>query len=275
MSRGGRPEQDLVPVRKKLQKADLGLVPVFDEERKDLGLNSSDIQATSRVLAALFRLDTGSIIPTLAGEAKLLLEQQLGYALRREETRVAASQITQEGRRKFFRYLFNGVVTAAITGGAGLTTVLLILDEPRRKQEFEQTHTLGTKPTAPSTTNWIVYYEPKEEGVDFLRSTDPNSLVTWPGGKDIEFTGLDSTKIYLLDYTRSDGVRVPKLQITLSYTGGAFEEWILRDLPTPDMETRVVVFERVGDSRKKYLSISRNNAIDPSYRLEWMQKIKR
>jgi len=158
----------------------LDLVPSSEEGRRDLGLSSQDIQATSKVLAGLLKSsESDPMTPVMIGNLKPVLEEQLWHALQREKAEQNLAEkagVKNEERRKIVVGTLRAVGLSSMTLGVlgtlyrlveGLlspeTQAAIAEEERKRKEELERNNTLGLIPSAPSYAGWRIKYLPVDD----------------------------------------------------------------------------------------------------------------
>lgn len=246
---------------------DLGLKPVMENAGHDLGLTVDQIQATSKTLAALLRLE-GPLTPPVVGELVPDLQIQLGYAMQREE----ASRRNLQTRRQFLSSIRNwsvGVGLIALTG-TGTWSIFDYFWGPKAQsrqleadRELENTYTLRETPSVSSFSGWTVRYAGREDGNFIPTNTVSNPLerashLQLPSNR---LGVLEDTGILLYEHRRSsDRQLVGKLSVITryipasgdrsgSYTVG--QQWVLRDQDTNN--PNILVLENRPNSLKYYL----------------------
>lgn len=130
--------------------------------------------------------------------------------------------------------------------------------DEKAKQEkinFEATHVLGLEPTAfsalYSSDEWRVRYNPLNPTVKYAESgttndyhsVDPKGEVNFPGNINFQHS-----YIFVNSYTKLDGTVATTLNVQLDSKN--LQSWILRDTPSDNIDTSVVIFEDVIHHRE-------------------------
>lgn len=284
-------ETELTP--KSPDQDSLGLTPSYDEDRGDLGLTIPEIQNTSRVLAMLLRQSgNSSISEILIGELKPPLEEQLGYAIRREEVaeKLAGYNQIKDKRR---RALLGWTLGTAVAFTLGIPVVKTLgeafakADEEIRarkraeKEALDKSNLLDLTPSAPSINGWRVKYPIMDPKVDYIESQEKDNVAVLNNGDSVTFSSMDffgtkePTYIYLTDHTKLDGNSISIMKVALSSTSGSIEIWALRDQPTGEIDTRVLIFENVKTQQVRYVLITKTKAQLPTFQVQLMKKVTR
>lgn len=289
-----RRRAEIIP-DKKVKTNDLGLVPKFTSRENDLGLSSADIQATSRVLYALFRHDH-PLAPILTGEVKPDLEEQLGIALDREATatRTIVQRKWSQIRRNVLSVLPAALFTIGVFGFAGYLTYQertpeaiaaqakvaaeKVEQDRLAKVEFEKNNALGLATSTVSYNGWRINYPRLDENVDYVEAGQRGDIFTLGNNYWVYFPKHDAngssitTNIFVSEYTRLDGTRIPELTVRVTDYRSQDESWLLQGSDDPNIDTRVVQFENPASKEIRYAAISRTKAQLPTFEVKMMVK---
>ncbi len=245
-------------------------------EPPDLGFNTERLQVTRAGVKSLLQFKTSTESFGMEEIARILavLDTQEEFAQRRTTTR---------------RRLIQGAVAAA--GTLALVTVgynkCFSPEVARERQEktlkekidFERTNTLGVEPSSASRDHWRIRYPKLDPNIKYQESlqkeannvVDKSNYIKLPA--EGWWSSKRSTGIVVEDYTRLDGVVVPKLKINLE--GSGWEEWILRTGTEEGTDTSVVWFENTIDRGIIPVSITKTKSKNSSsYRVVVMEAVR-
>lgn len=293
------------PVKVKFEE----LTPIKPNQGEDCGLQAQDVRTTWRVLNTLLRrssANSDASLILLMGEVKDELREQLGYSVEREQRESELNVMKQKekqkraiSRRRFLKIAVGILGPLAIPGGIGTIVYQRSfspeanakraqeakIKEEAQKAEREkiQKNVLGVKPSSLSYNDWKVSYPVKENGVEYVvRKGEENVRQVIDNGQ-IGFRVMGSSSwsgIFLSDFVKTDGSNTILLDVaTKLYSDppGNFyrikEKWLLRDQPTDEIDTRVVLFQNEKSGEKIFLSISKVNSSIPSFEVRIMDKI--
>lgn len=163
-------------------------------------------------------------------------------------------------------------------------TIRVKQEQTRREQlQVENIRTLGLTPSAISEKGFRIHYNPIDRNVKYVEvggelgffSINKDYMINWTQKKNDKETTIVETNVYISTYTRvSDGKKVPKLVSRISgysNSGAIDDSWYLRDQPTEEIDTSVVVFEDVKNQKEYLFAISSPDNVGYQFRL--MKKV--
>lgn len=140
-----------------------------------------------------------------------------------------------------------------------------------RKRRFEATHTLGTQPSIVSSSGWRVYHPAIDEATHY-EATDqvlikPFSTFEFGKTESAQYFGESRkggyTNIYPEIYRDSSGSRRALLVVCrgyesmmLNYRRKPLERKLLRNMPSPEVDSRFVIFEQPQQGKQLVSRIS-------------------